>query len=140
MRIRASGTVLATVFASCLHEDFPRWTGADPNADRGRPDDSASRRVWAESRLRSPVSGTRQGDPELEDGSVGGQGEHLAARAEDTWATGTSSLAIPRSAGVIGRRPAWVLRGAVRSPTRTCCPRHAAGSGTMNRRGRRHPT
>jgi len=30
MRIQASGTVLATVFASCLHEDFPRWIGADP--------------------------------------------------------------------------------------------------------------
>jgi hypothetical protein len=26
MRIRATGTVLATVFAPCLHEDFPRWT------------------------------------------------------------------------------------------------------------------
>jgi hypothetical protein len=29
------------------------------------------------------VSGTGQGDPELEDGPIGGQGEHLAARAED---------------------------------------------------------
>jgi hypothetical protein len=86
MRIRASGTVLATVFAPCLHEDFPRWTGADPSADGGRPDDSASRRVGQRERkvaFACLVSGTGQGDPQLEDGPVGGQGEHLTARAED---------------------------------------------------------
>jgi len=79
---------------------FPRWIGADPPCPAGACDDrrvrttaliaddpgnSTSRRVGQRERkatLASLASGTRQGDAELEDRPVGGQGEHLAARAE----------------------------------------------------------